>query len=49
MLYNVSYCISMITIIFMVVNELFGDLGSGIKQTWFQILDLPLYDLEQIL
>lgn len=39
----------MITIIFMVVNELCGDLGSGIKQTWFQILDLALYDLEQIL
>lgn len=45
MLSNVSYYIdiSMITIIFMVVNEPFGDLGSGMRHMRFQIPYLALY------
>ena len=45
MLSNVSYYIniSMIIIIFTVLNEPFGDLGSGMRQIWFQIPYLALY------
>lgn len=45
MLSNVSYYIdiSMITIIFTVVNEPFGDVGSGMRHMRFQIPYLALY------